>query len=77
MVRKIKRNMARVRLAALAATAAAATLPAKAAMTNDWGNVGSNVVNAFDVGTGYGLTILGWLLALGAIVTGVKIYRRR
>lgn len=74
MIRKIQRNMARV---AAGAALAAATLPAKAAMTNDWGTVGNSVVNAFDVGTGYGLTILGWLLALGAIVTGVKIYRRR
>lgn len=50
---------------------------ADAAMTNDWVTVGDNVVNAFDVGVGTGLTILGFLLALGAIVTGVKVYRRR
>lgn len=72
-MRKIARNMKKLAVVA-AASAVGAT---QAAMTNDYLTVGNNAVNAFDVGAGYGLTILGFLLGLGAIVTGVKVYRRR
>lgn len=57
------------------ASAFAVTLPAMA-ITSTPDGVVTGVGDKFDLGATTGLAILGFLLGLGAILKGIRIYRR-
>lgn len=46
-------------------------------VTNSPTAVANDIAGGFDIGATTGLSILGFLMILGAVITGIKVYRRR